>query len=273
MTLSPPLADALDSLANSPQVELLGSQLGVMEGLPVAAAAWVAETLGRRLDRPLLVVVPHDADGLAWVESAELVGASAAYFSSPSLSPYQETDPSLQVRAVESATLHQLLSGQVRTVVCTPRALFRLLPTPEGFRSALVEIEPGGEISMSELLDHLARFGYQRTDLVSEVGDFAVRGGIFDVFPPGVAGPVRLDLFGDTVESVREFDKPRIASECRRVRLPDHNPGVAAEVVKPLVRDSKRLIETAEQNIGFQHDLRFWLHGQIVQKVDEFVAA
>ena len=204
--MAPPLADALRVLSSSPQMQALKADLGAMEGLPIPAAAWVCEALAAELDRTLLIVVPHEADGLAWVESAELMGASAAYFSSPSLSPYQETDLSLQVRAVESVALHQLLTQDLQTMVCTPRALFRRLPAPEIFRSALLEIESGDEVTVEGLVDHLTRFGYHRTDLVSETGDFAVRGGIFDLFTPGLGGPVRLDLFGDTVESIREFD-------------------------------------------------------------------
>jgi len=198
--------DALRGLRTSRELQSLKTHLGVMERLPIPAAAWVCEALAGELQRPLLIVVPHEADGLAWVESAGLVGASATYFSSPSLSPYQETDISLQVRAVESMALYQLLTQDLHTVVCTPRALFRRLPAPLAFRSAVLEIAVGSEISMEDLVNHLARFGYHRTDLVSEIGEFAVRGGIFDLFTPGPGGPVRLDLFGDTVESIREFD-------------------------------------------------------------------
>ena len=206
VSIAQPVADALRVLRSNRQQQSLKGHLGTMERLPIPAAAWVCEALADDLDRPLLIVVPHEADGLAWVESAELTGASVAYFSSPSLSPYQETDLSLQVRAVDSVALHQLLTKDLQTVVCTPRALFRRLPEPDTFRSAVLEIETGRDVAMEDLVNHLVRFGYHRTDLVSEVGEFAVRGGIFDLFTPGLGGPVRLDLFGDTLESIREFD-------------------------------------------------------------------
>lgn len=206
MESSSSILDALRVLRSSEPYRTLHGDLADLERLPIPAAAWVLEALAEDLGRPLLVVVPHEADGLAWVESAELLGESAAYFSSPSLSPYQETDISLQIRAVESVALFRLSRGELRTVVCTPRALFRRLPPPHTLRLAEVEIEEGGEVAIDDLIDHLMRFGYQRTDLVGEIGDFAVRGGVFDLYPPGMAGPVRLDLFGDTVESIRRFD-------------------------------------------------------------------
>ena len=56
------------------------------------------------------------------------------------------------------------------------------------------------------MVEHLVRHGYHRTDLVTSVGELAVRGGVFDVFPPGHDEPLRLDLFGDTIDSIRTFD-------------------------------------------------------------------
>ena len=157
------------------------------------------------MERRLLVVVPHESDALAWVESARLFGAEASFFSVPGLTPYQETEVSLMVRAQEARALAGASDGSIRTLVCTPRALFRRLPTAAAFRHAAVRVRPGDELPPEELANHLAAHGFERRDLVSEVGEFAVRGGVFDVFPPGVESPVRLDLFGDTVESVRYF--------------------------------------------------------------------
>ena len=206
MDVESPLPQVLRTLRSSQPYQALREGVVDVERLPTPAAAWVVQALTEDLGRPALVVVPHEADGLAWVEAADLLGDGAAYFSSPSLSPYQETDISLQIRAVESMALFRLLRGELRTVVCTPRALFRRLPSPEALRSTVIEVEEGGDTGLEALIDHLTRFGYQRTDLVGEIGDFAVRGGVFDLFPPGLPGPVRLDLFGDTVESIRRFD-------------------------------------------------------------------
>ncbi len=199
-----------------------------VQRLPLPAAAWAGELLGRDLDRPLLVVVPREADALAWLEAARLFaadvsaeagkgadGGTAVYFPAPSLSPYQEADTSLPVRAQEAVALERILGGGVRTVVCTPRALFRRLPAARELRSAAVDLVVDEELPIELLSEHLLRYGYQRTDLVTEVGEFAVRGGVFDLFPPGQELPVRLDLFGDTIESIRSFDPDSQRSEDR----------------------------------------------------------
>jgi len=184
------------------------------------AAAWVGSLLGQDAGRPLLVVVPREADALAWIEAARLFGGEseekrAIYFPAPSLSPYQETETSLMVRSQEAVALDRAIRGEVAAVVCTPRALFRRLPRPQDFQALTYTVRPDEEHPIEDLVAHLVRCGYHRTDLVMEVGDLAVRGGVFDFFPPGEDGPVRLDLFGDTVESIRRFDPQSQRSEER----------------------------------------------------------
>lgn len=185
--------------------------------LPVPAAAWVMELLAEDLSRPLLVVVPHEVNAYGWLEAARLFyrrsGHRAAYFPAPSLSPYQETEISLMVRAAETRALDEIARGEVTTVITTPRALFKRLPRASHFLPAVLSILPEEEHPVEELAAHLVRWGYHRSDLVFEVGQFAVRGGVFDVYPPGASGPVRLDLFGDTVESIRRFEPESQRSE------------------------------------------------------------
>jgi transcription-repair coupling factor (superfamily II helicase) len=202
--------------ASEPFQALLAGAREVVR-LPVPAAAWVVELAAEASGRPALVVVPHESDVLAWIEAAQLFAPpsrrdAVVAFPGPSLSPYQETEPSLQVRAQEAVALDRLLGagaadgGRPVTLVTTPRALFRRLPTAERFRRAVVVLAPGDDAPLDLLVSLLSTAGYRRSDLVTEVGDFAVRGFVFDVFPPGVDEPVRIELFGDTVESIRLFD-------------------------------------------------------------------
>ncbi len=194
--------------------DLEGDAGGAPEGtvvtrLSVPAAAWVMDLLAEDLSRQLLVVVPHEVDAYAWLEASRLFGGDprgAVYFPAPALSPYQEAEISLLVRAEESRAVDCIARGKAGTVVTTPRALFRRLPRSEQYTPAALCIRPDEEHPIDGLVAHLVRWGYHRSDLVFEVGQFAVRGGVFDVFPPGQPQPVRLDLFGDTVETIRTFD-------------------------------------------------------------------
>jgi transcription-repair coupling factor (superfamily II helicase) len=205
-------------LRTSAPYKSLREGLGDVVRLPVPAAAWVGELLARDLGRPILVLVPREADALTWMESARLFGREgpedgAVYFPAPALTPYQEAEASLMVRAQESAALDCVVSGRRTTVVATPRALFRRLPAAEAFRRAALTLRPNEDHAIETLVAHLVRYGFRRTDLVYEVGDFAVRGGIVDLFPPGEETPIRLDLFGDTIESIRWFDPQSQRSE------------------------------------------------------------
>jgi len=205
--------------ASAPYRRLLEG-LGDVVRLPVAAAAWVAELLADDLERSLLVIVPREADALAWIEAAEMFasrgeGREAVFFPGPSLTPYQEASASLHVRAQEVVALDRIATGRARTVVTTPRALFRRLPDRAAFARGVIEIRPDEDHPLEALGEHLTSYGYRRTDLVSEVGDFAVRGGIVDVYPPGEGLPLRIELFGDTVETIRRFDPMSQRSEER----------------------------------------------------------
>ncbi len=179
---------------------------GIATRLPAAAAAWVAGRLGTDAGRPLLVVVPHEADARAWLESARLAEGEegAAPFPAPSLSPYQEADASLAVRAEELAGLFRAAAGEIGALVVTPRALFRRLPDPRHLDA--IELRAGGAIDADRLARRLTELGYRRVDLVSEVGELALRGGVLDLWAAGEPAPVRLDLFGNEIESLRRFD-------------------------------------------------------------------
>ena len=197
--------------------ELAGAERAAVVGLPVRAAALAFELLAEEREGSQLVVVPSENEVLAWTEAARLLrGRSRARivaFPSPALTPYQQAEASLLVRAQESTAYDALLGASRVTVVCTPRALFHRLALPEAFLGSVVELEVGGQAAPEDLLPRLLAHGYRRSDLVAAVGAVAQRGGVLDLFAPGETRPARLDLFGDTVESIHRFDPSTQRSE------------------------------------------------------------
>ena len=91
-------------------------------------------------------------------------------------------------------------------LVTTVNALLQRVPTPAYFAERSLTLAPGDAAGPARLAEFLSGQGYLRTDTVRETGEFALRGGILDVFPPGHDSPVRLDFFGDELETVRMFD-------------------------------------------------------------------
>ncbi len=214
------LLGATRALRESPQYAAIAEGAAETNGLPVAVAAWICGLRQIDLGRPALAVVPREGDALNWVESADWLGSSASYFPPRGLSPYQPSAPSAAVRARESVAL-DIWNRRRGVLVCTPRALFRRLPSPRAFEQSIVELTAGDDIPMGDLAEHLVRFGYERVDLVSEIGELALRGGVVDVFGPGMDRPLRLDYFGDTLESLRRFsvDDQRSGASVESARL------------------------------------------------------
>src|SRR5439155_14521143 len=92
-------------------------------------------------------------------------------------------------------------------------ALFSRVPRAEAFASRVIQLAEGIDLDLRELMERLVENGFVRTDLVGESGEFAFRAGILDLFPPNTAKPVRVELFGDTIDSLRWFDVETQRSE------------------------------------------------------------
>ncbi|MFO1014190.1 MAG: hypothetical protein U1E50_10555 [Caulobacteraceae bacterium] len=125
--------------------------------------------------------------------------------------PYDRMGPSAGVAAERMATLTRLARGidgkkPVLLITQVP-ALLQKVPPRDAVTKAAWSAKAGDEVEIADLERYFAINGYQRASTVSERGEFAIRGGVIDVFPPGAEEPVRLDLFGDTLESIRGFDR------------------------------------------------------------------
>ncbi|MGE0847693.1 MAG: transcription-repair coupling factor, partial [Flavobacteriaceae bacterium] len=124
--------------------------------------------------------------------------------------PYDRASPASDVLAARLDALSRLASpragGAPRILLTTVNAFVQKLPPRQWIEAQTRRLHTGQSVAMEPLADWLAANGYSRTATVREAGEFAVRGGILDLFPPGGDQPVRLDFFGDTLESIRAFD-------------------------------------------------------------------
>ncbi|MXO61352.1 transcription-repair coupling factor [Altererythrobacter salegens] len=122
--------------------------------------------------------------------------------------PYDRASPALTVSARRLSALHRLQAGErgKQLLVTTVNALTQRVLTPFRVRESVRELKPGVSIGHESLAALLQRQGYTRTDTVIDSGEFAVRGSIFDIHPSGLEAGLRLDFFGDELESLRLFD-------------------------------------------------------------------
>ncbi|HEX4261929.1 MAG TPA: transcription-repair coupling factor [Acetobacteraceae bacterium] len=122
--------------------------------------------------------------------------------------PYDRVSPNTAIVSERVATLARLMepAAAPRIVLTTVNALVQRVPPRHVLRGESRTLRPGETIEPEALARFLEAGGYARAGTVMEPGEFAVRGGIIDIFPAGEPDPVRLDLFGDTIESIRRFD-------------------------------------------------------------------
>ena len=139
--------------------------------------------------------------------------------------PYDRVSPSAHVVAKRLSVLAKLgayresRSKTPLVVLTTINAMVQKLPPADVLAAQALALAPGQSRPMETVLGYLEANGYDRTSTVREAGEYAVRGGIVDLFPPGAISPLRLDFFGDTLESIRTFSVETQRSEETRRSL------------------------------------------------------
>ncbi|MCS7268965.1 MAG: transcription-repair coupling factor [Geminicoccaceae bacterium] len=186
-------------------------------------ARFLAERLSRG-ERRVIVHVAHDA------ERARVLRELVRFFA-PEIEvlvlpgwdclPYDRISPTPPVMAERLATLARLAEAPSgpRLLIATVNAVLQRVPPPEVVRAAHLRIERGRRFSRDALVAWLEREGYRRVGTVVDPGEYAVRGGLLDLFPSGGERPVRLDFFGEVVESIRSFDPASQRSTGKLERL------------------------------------------------------
>ena len=122
--------------------------------------------------------------------------------------PYDRISPNADISAQRMATLAGLVHGMPKRFILltTINAATQRLPARDLLRDAAFTARVGKRVDEAGLRDFLVRMGFVQSPTVTEPGDYAIRGGIVDIYPPGDLGPVRLDFFGDTLDGARRFD-------------------------------------------------------------------
>lgn len=204
----------IDSLRSTPQFRRLIGELpapgealalgGLGGSSLVVLCAALVERAGSRC---LLLVVPSAA--LATEVEADLealaAGQARVFPQREAVHPELE-DPHVEISARRVEAVQSLLSSRTRLLVTTARALAERFPVPGDLAELELHLAPGQALDHGELIATLERAGYRRTSMVEAVGEYSVRGGILDVYPITTLDPVRLELWGDRIESMRSFD-------------------------------------------------------------------
>ncbi|OAN83363.1 transcription-repair coupling factor [Erythrobacter sp. EhN03] len=170
----------------------------------------VMADLARASSGRAVFIAPDDAAMRGVVDAATFFAPELEVIEFPAWDslPYDRASPALSISAKRLAALHRLQAGKAKAqlVVTTANAVLQRVLTPFRIRESVREFKPGAEIGRESLGALLQRQGYGRTDTVIDKGEYAVRGSIVDIFPSGMDEALRLDFFGDELESLRTFD-------------------------------------------------------------------
>jgi len=199
-------------------------------GLHDVAKALVAVHLTHALRRPAFFVTDSNRRAEALAETLRFFatvfsGAASSVATLPSFDrlPWESQSPHADILERRATTLFRLVDGQISLVIAPMAAALWRYQDPAAYLYLTKTLAKDTEIGHEELITHLGSVGYTRTEMAELPGQFAVRGGIIDVFSPEAPRPVRIELLGDTVESVREFDartQRSIAPVVRTTLLP-----------------------------------------------------
>src|SRR5215471_13396228 len=186
----------------------------VVSGLAGSSRALFIVGIAQTLRRPLIVVTPQDraVEALAtdinyFHQELNTNGVSrVAAFPAWETDPYAGLTPHADIQQRRATALWRLRNKQVDIVVASIRSMTTRLAAPAQFDTYSLHVTSGEDLSQELLIEHLTNSGYLRQEPVGSPGEFSVRGGIVDVFSPLMRNPVRIEFFGDSVDSIREFD-------------------------------------------------------------------
>jgi transcription-repair coupling factor (superfamily II helicase) len=191
-----------------------GSGRRRVSGLTFTARALYLPLFVRAANAPCLVLVADNkaAEALhaAVLSACELTGAldteSVLRFPAHDVLPFENLSPHPEIQETRAATLWKIATGSARLVIApVEAACMRLFPR-DHYAALALHLKRGEEYLPDMLVEHLLSVGYTRVDVVEMPGQLTLRGGILDVYSPEMDRPVRVEFFGDEIESIRRFD-------------------------------------------------------------------
>ena len=178
---------------------------GVLGLLPVQKAQ-IITSLTQSLNKRALVIVPDESSAAKLCDDLRPFGVSVFHYPARSLSFYAQDTQSHEYEQKRIKTLRKMLDGNFEIIVASVEAASLFTIPPYELLEKSVIIKRGEDISLDKILFSLDRAGYVRVDSVEGVGQYSCRGGIVDFFSPDDEMPIRLELWGDTVDTMCRFD-------------------------------------------------------------------
>jgi transcription-repair coupling factor (superfamily II helicase) len=235
------LAAATGRLAQGAEVTLSHAPEG-FDAFVVADLARQFARAGEERAAALVFIARDSVRAQSFIDALAFAAPEieALYLPGWDCQPYDRVSPNAAVSAQRMTTLARLALTRgalerPRVLVATVNAAAQRVPPLKFVAAAAFSAAPGNIVRMEELAAWLESNGYGRASSVRDVGDYATRGGILDLYPPGAPAPIRLDFFGDTLESIRSFD-PETQRSVGQLRALDLVPMSEARLTTETIR-------------------------------------
>jgi transcription-repair coupling factor (superfamily II helicase) len=215
----PVVRERFEALLRQPALEGVvsalqgGAKAAGCVGLTELAKAIAVAYITSQLRRPAFLIVDSNKKAEAIAETLRFCfsvfpGATGGVAVLPAFDtyPWESRSPHADILERRAATLYRLAAGETSLVIAPVASVLWRYRDATDYAELARILEKDKEVPLQDFLAHLGATGYARTEMVELPGQFAVRGGIVDIFSPEAPRPVRVELLGDTVESVREFD-------------------------------------------------------------------
>ncbi|MBQ6595568.1 MAG: transcription-repair coupling factor [Clostridia bacterium] len=194
----------------------------MLYGTDESQAAHVLAALSEKTGRPLVILTADERAGMRLMEDLNvLLNGRAAFLPGAEVSFVQRSASSRDLTARRLSVLGRCMTGETRALIACADALMWKLQPPERFRERIISLSQSDQVDPTDLVRRLAEAGYEHVTVVEGSGQFALRGGILDVFPIGSSTGLRIEFFGDEIDSMRTFDTltQRSIANVREFRL------------------------------------------------------
>ncbi len=193
---------------------------GALTGLSGSFSSALISALYENIRRPMLIIAPDEnsASALYYDLKTFLLPNEIFHLCARGIYPFQMKATYFETTGCRLEALYHLNRNHSVVVASATSIAERTIP-PNRLANSILEITEGDELEMDKLSKFLHNSGYKRVTMVEEVGDFAVRGGIMDLFPPTTEHPIRIEFFGDEIESIREFSVATQGSLVNRKKI------------------------------------------------------
>ncbi len=250
---------------------------GLSDGAKCAFYVALALDYKKKRDGKTLIIVPDESSGYLCEKVFTECGLKAAVY------PYRDFNftkisASHTYEHERLATLDKALSGTADVYISTPDAALQYTVPRKRLAERSVMLKVGEELPMTELIEKLLLLGYSRADMVEGEGQFSVRGGICDIFPPKYENPVRVEFFGDEIDRMATFDVISQRSDAMLDELtlsPGREVVIGEEERKALVKTvEKQLVKVKNDKVReeLSEELEALKNGTELQNSDKYIS-